>query len=417
MELSDRFYNFIFTPKKLTEERKKVEGKFGDIERDLVNQRSKIDLPKLLESIRSLSFHDLGEFAKKLTKMQVRILLYEYPFPNESKETREKINQILLQRYSSEVARIGWDLYQHDLHDLFLIKLLRNSYKKESGSFLGIEESFLEPFAGAMESKNGIVNGLIPFLTETKTKSVDVFKKWKVKQGSRLEKELIQGMLKTGLARDHIVNRDGTEYIVDCLNHFPTEQYKELLKVYIEEREYKNFHYSIMHQAIRRLLDPHDKKANWGFLSDNALEQVYRWLLQNKLKEFFEKDINNERFNYWKQFIDYGMEDVTLLKEPLVAFIYFSEFVVVEYGKIGAAYFYHREGFDKFIFPRTNELKFRQSRSNATKENMLKDRSEKLKGVPLFINKEAHIGSWNWKFNRYMQKYINGNFDRWDHRW
>ena len=129
-----------------------------------------------------------------------------------------------------------------------------------------------------------------------------------------------------------------------------------------------------------------------------------KWLYANELKKFFDSDINSDRFEYWKRFIDY-MENVIPLKSPLVAFIYFSDFVVVEFGEMGAAYFYHREGFEKLILPRTKDYKFRNTSSKATKESMLKEQSKELNGLSLFINKLAHRGRWQRRFDTHMSQF------------
>ena len=103
------------------------------------------------------------------------------------------------------------------------------------------------------------------------------------------------------------------------------------------------------------------------------------------------------------------MEKVKPLKSPLVAFIYFKNFVVVEFGNMGAAYFYHREGFEKLIYPRINDYRFRNSRSESYREGKLKDTTIKSYDLDLFIIKLNHQGNWPHRFDTEMiellQKY------------
>lgn len=105
------------------------------------------------------------------------------------------------------------------------------------------------------------------------------------------------------------------------------------------------------------------------------------------------------------------MQDVELVQDPMIAFIHFDNFVVVEYGQMGAAYFYHREGFEKIIRPISTSPTFRNSRSRSNKESMLKVPESSRAGVQLFIEKLGHHGrSWDDKFDSYMRQYLNGRF-------
>ena len=103
-----------------------------------------------------------------------------------------------------------------------------------------------------------------------------------------------------------------------------------------------------MNQGIQKLGDPRHQIRSWQFLSKDELEQVKLWVMQQDLESFFGLFHDNERFDYWKRFLKY-MRDVHSYKDIQVLCMDFSSFVVVEFGKIGAAYFYHREGFYKVI--------------------------------------------------------------------
>lgn len=405
MQNDVRFHPFFFRPKKLLEERMKIENKFKDAEKEIALLRSQIELPKLLNLIRATPFEEIAEWSKSLRKMDVLLLLYEYPYPEESDETKRKINHILTTRYVGIVGRTVWGLFQQDIVDLFLQDLIRSSYSIEKDTFLGLDEEMLLVFGVAMGNQEGIIEGLIPYLLTMNEKSNLVLKKWKVKENSVLEETLTRKMLIEGLSEDFIIHRDGMDYVIQQLDHYPLNDYKKLLQVYLEAREYTKFHPAIMRQAIQRLLDPREYEENWRFLSKEAFSRVLRWLFSHELKKFFEKDTNSIRFNYWKRFIDY-MVNVTLLKDPFVAFIDFGPFVVVEFGNMGAAYFYHKEGFEEFILPLTKN-RFGLTRSTQRKEEMLKDKDLVKQGIKLFIDKLDHRGYWQRNFDLKMQQYLN----------
>ncbi|MEB6548983.1 hypothetical protein MXL46_07720 [Heyndrickxia sporothermodurans] len=341
MSNSNRFLLFQFKPHKLHKERILVEKEFKDSENKILRKRSRFNLPKLLEEIRKVDFTKLYDFMKTLKKMDILILIYEYPYKEETNETRKKINKILGEMYISTVGRTAWELFQQDVEDPFLKELIKLSYRKDQDKFLGIDRDHLQIIGKAFEAKEGIIFGLATHLLRSTSNSKQVLGKWKIKEGSILEKKLITFMLLKGLNEDFIIQRDGVETVIQFFNQSTSNDYKSLLKVYLEARDYKVYNYKILEQAIRRLFDPRENSEEWNFLSQYGLEQVKRWMYTNELKEFFDSDTNSARFDYWKRFIDY-MENVIPLKSPVVAFIYFDDFIVVEFGEIGSAYFYHR---------------------------------------------------------------------------
>jgi hypothetical protein len=407
MQNSKYFFHFTFKPKKLSDERMKLEKQFLNIDKDIALLRSITQLPKLLERIRATKLDKINELAESLTKMDIRLLIYEYPYPDEMAETRKKINIILSTRYTSIVGRTAWELFQQDVTDVFLQELIRESFSKELDTFLGIKEKLLIPFHKAMKNSSGIIDGLIPFLLKTNLKSELLFQDWKVKDGSVLELQLLKKMFLAGLHENFIILRDGEEFVSKSLEMFSLDDYKMVLKVYLEARKFDEYHPTILHDATKyRIGDPREREEDWDFLSDEALLQVKRWVIQKNLIEIFASDSDNNRFNYWKRFIKY-MDDVELVKDPKVAFIYFKEFVVVEFGNIGAAYFYHKTGFEKFISPVKNSHSFKY-RSTSAKEVMLKERIPEKQGTKLFLIKLDHRGQiWKRKFDEQMQKYLS----------
>jgi hypothetical protein len=409
MQNSKYFHLFSFTPNRLTEERLKLEEQYKNIEQEIALNRIYTQLPKLLAKIRATALEGIYILADSLSKMDIRLLVYEYPFHKEKRETRQKINKILASRYTSIVGKTAWDLFQQDISDPLLLELIRDSYHKERETFLGIKEEYLAPFEKAMSKNESILTSLASFMAKSNLKSEKLLKEWKVRKDSVLDLELIKQMFYSGLHESFIISRDGEEFVVKALEKFAMNDYKKALKIYLEARSFEQFHDSIVHNAVKsRLGDPLKHEADWRFLSEKALLQVKRWVIQKNLIEIFASDANNERFNYWKRFIKY-MHNVELLEDPKVAFIYFKDFVVVEFGNIGAAYFYHKTGFEKFILPIKYRREFRTKRTSA-KEDMLKDRVEvKQDGTKLFLTKLDHRGQiWTYKFDQQMQTYLRG---------
>lgn len=404
------YYHYTFEPKKLKEQRVEVEKVFKNADQIMAKQLSRNKLPRLLEMIRQVSLDELENFANQLKKLEVFVLLYDYPYPNESQDTRRKINLILSFRYSIQVGKTAWGLFQQDPHDRYLQDLLRLIYNKDQFEFLSSDDYIKELIRKALVHRTGIVDGLSMGILASNSTVRMLMDVLQIKQDSFLEKALMKGILKEGLKENAFVHRQGSHYIVQRLDRYDMDEYKELIGVYLETKGYKDFDHILMNQAIKRLMNPNDNLMHWDFLSSNAMVQVQKWLLQNKMKQFFDQDEDNARFEYWKGYLnnDY-IQDVDVIKEPKVAFIHFEKFVVVEFGIIGAAYFYHKDGFDHVIKPISNSYKFRNS-GRAKREELLKRRYEEEDGYPLFINKHDHRGSWEWRFTSHMRNYLDGRF-------
>ncbi len=404
MNNSPRFYLFSYIPKKLIDERVSVQTKFSDAEKSVMKKRSKMNLPKLLEKIRKASYEQLHELIETLTRMDTLLLIYEYPFPEETDETKRKINEILHQKYTSLVGKTVWMLFQQDVKDPYLQDLIKKSYLREKDSFLQIDEEFLQPMSKAFNQSSDLVHELAEVLRQSKHRFKMTLTKWKVKQDSVLEERLVYHMLEKGIRDNLILKRDGIAEITNIMKRYMMNDYKTLMKLYIEARDYKDFHQTIMQEAIHRLYDPNERIDDWTFLSEKGLDQVKRWLMFNELKKFFDNDSNSKRFDYWKRYFDY-MENVIPLKTPLVAFIYFENFVVVEFGKIGAAYIYYKEGFEKYILTQLKNSFFKYA-GESKKESLLKRTESFIGNDKLFIDKYHHQGNWQERFDKRMSRLL-----------
>ncbi|WP_342564834.1 hypothetical protein NST84_06690 [Paenibacillus sp. FSL R7-0345] len=410
MEINQFFYDFSFKPRLLVEERDKLEKKFKNREAAIIKHRGKLILPRLLEVIRSTDFDHLTELAQNLKKMEVLMLIYnDYPFPEESPETLAKINRILTARYSAVVGKTAWNIFQHQVDSSAVQDLLSLIYEVDSFGFLMLDEKLQAYMESAINHNNGLAEGLVYAVLMAGIKLDNAFHSLRIEKESNLESLLMDDVLKKALSSDEFIKREGTTFIVRVLNNYSMDEYKQLMRIYFENRDYTQFHTTIVQQAVERLRDPRERLTDWQFLNEGSIRQVQRWLIQRKLQIIFEKDQDNKRLNYWKRFIDY-MSDVELIQDPMIAFIYFEEFVIVEYGNIGAAYFYHREGFDRFIHPMSRSKAFINSRSQQNREGMFKVPYSYEQGIPLFIRKLDHRGGWQSRFDDSMREYLNGEF-------
>lgn len=419
MDEQSYIFHFAFTPNKLSAVRKKVEEKYRDVDMLTASQISYLRLPKILEMIRNTSEDRLELLAAEFNRRDFSVLTYSYPYSKESSEVQKKINMVLASGYTPGNANMIWEKFQREYKHIYTQDLLRRFLlKDEDVSFIYSDYSeadLKEMLLPAFMHKSGIAQGLLQVMIDKDPKISEFLKTVKIKPETHLEDFLVYERLNEGLRSDSFIDKNSVSYITQVLEKYTVEQYQRLLKVYLENKNYEQFHVPILDQAIKRLHDPREHEAGWLFLGEEILAEVKRWLLQNELAIFFEND-NNRRFEYWKKHLHYiyDVKQLSPPKDPSVAFIYFKEFVVVEFGEMGAAYFYHKKGFNQFILSKTTGTEF-QKRSIRAKESMLKMKDFTVyRGEKLYINALGHNGNydtWTDKFTRHLHEYMDGNYN------
>lgn len=406
------FPPMFFRPLQLAEMRKQVEKKFGETGDYWLRKLSPLKLPDLLAKIRALpmDLKVIREFGHSLSRIESRLLIYEYPYYQEEKLTQKKIILVLISCYRTEIGRKAWDIFQTHVLDDYLPALLKVAFEKEDSSFLGLEAEARQQLSQAFAEPEQVIPALRDLLIHSKRVAEDVLASWKVKQDSVLYHTLLREMLAYGLHDDSLLNREGVSFVRTFLDKLTLEDYKQILKVYIAHRNYQSFHHELMIQAIQKLGDPRHYERAWQFLSGDELRQVKLWVMQHDLQSFFSQIKDNVRFQYWKRYLQY-MEEIHHYDEVPVLCMDFGAFVVVEFGRSGAAYFYHKDGFYKVIMNKVEKLR-RSYRSLRANERVFKYRKIYwLNGERLYIHSLSHHINWQTRFDQYMLQYLRGNFD------
>ncbi|MEF3353545.1 EH signature domain-containing protein [Paenibacillus sp. GYB006] len=414
MDEQSYIFHFAFTPTKLSEVRKKVEEKYRDIDMLTASQISYLRLPKILEMIRNTAEDRLEQLASEFNRRDFSVLTYSYPYSKESGQVQKKINMVLASGYTPGNANMIWEKFQREYKHIYTEDLLRRFLlKDEDISFIYSDYSEADlkvMLLPAFMHKSGIAQGLLQVMIDKDPNISEFLKKIKIKPETPLEDYLVYERLKEGLGSKGFIEKNKIVYITQMLEKYSIEQYQGLLKKYLENRTFEEFDLQVMNQALKRLHDPRERDEDWIFLLEQTRQEVNKWLVQAVLEDYFD----TERFKYWKNYLRV-MVDVKTLKranDPKVIFLYFENFVVVEFGENGkAVYFYYKEGFDRFILPRTNSHEFLR-KGTSDRESMLKVRDIELMGEPLFINKLHHIPKNRWmdRFTRYMKRYFDGDY-------
>lgn len=409
----NRFPQFSFNPNKLRIERKLIEKKYEDAGKQILLKLGRKRFLSLIEKIRTLANNQkvLKEFATNLKKGDIRLLSYEYPFHDETTETLEKLTNVLIYGYISDVGRTMWLLFQHKYEDKYIHRILQHTFMVEIPSFLGLSDNARNQLNNATKGEENFLLQLVDTMVLAEGKTKNVLNNWKVKEDSNLYRYLFKERLINGIASQSFIHLEGIQEIIEQIHQLTNKDFKRMLINYVSSRSSEDFHDLIMVQSLERFGNPRKDDRPWSFLSNDDFKKVIEWILQYELKKFFEQDTDNNRFIYWRNYLSY-LKNLDIIEDPSIISMDFGSFVVVEFGKIGAAYFYHREGFYKVIFPRKKEPWFLNSRNHQKKERTFKEKYVyDYNGIPLYIHDIHHRGQWYSKFDYHMNEFLRGNFD------
>lgn len=410
MEDNINHSSFSFIPRKLREEREKLHNKYGDGEAYFPEEMKERFLSKLLNKIKKISFEDeiFKKFSLSLNKMEIRLLLYDFPFLNETESLNQKILKIFHFAYTSEIGINFWSRLQNNYANKDVLEFLCSVFKIEKENFLNLDTQSRKELNHLLD--DNFFNNLVLFFAQSNQSLMDNLIRFKLDEKRPLGREIIKQTILKTIVTDNVINKNGIPFILRYMSSYFEDDYKIFCKSYISNRKFDKFHYDIIKHMLTRLSDPRYKKEPWDFLDEYSIQQLINFLNLNDMKTFFEQDGDNERFNYWKKYFEI-MKDFDLIKKGNILCMDFDQFVVVEFGNIGAAYFYHKRGFDKIIKPSK-----KQQLSNAALISAYKNRIERLQGVPLFINRLTHYRNdmrsyWHEPFDAYMNEYLRGNFN------
>ena len=216
-----------FQPLKLIESRKQVEKRFGEYADHWIWKKTQMKLPDLLAKIRALpmDLEVIGEFGRKLSRIESRILIYEYPYHQEEKLTQKKIILVLIACYRPEIGRKAWEIFQTQVDDNYLPSLLKIAFQKSDSTFLGLQAEARQQLTAAFEDPDRAIQALSNMLIHTDQKAADVLASWKIKQHSRLDNTLLKEMLINGIHDDNLIDREGISFITTFLDNLTLEDY------------------------------------------------------------------------------------------------------------------------------------------------------------------------------------------------
>lgn len=402
-------FPFIFFPDKLSNQCQELQTLFGEVEYQLHDPQSD-HLSFLLERIRKTPNSQLDHLSQQFNQMELDLITRPIPFENRNESMLvQKITHILTKRYTPEIGQQVWKYYQNNPEHKEVLPLLRYAFQIQDLElrFDDYEKKSWKILSQAM-NQNDPIHDLANRLVQAK-QPLKILSAWRVQPESLLEQTLLYTMIQIGLANDSWIKHNNREkWLIQQIKLLSMNQLKSLIQVYVQSRKADTFYAKELMNFFRNQLgDPQRKKENWKFLGVQALEEVRQYYMKSQIKKFFAKDHNSHRFQFWEKYLD-KVTIYELHKKPSVLFLYFSEFVVVEFaGKGNAAYIYHPQGFDQIVLPRYKKA------PQTKKAFCLKELTAySAEGIPVYINRISHKGSWKKRMSEIIEGYLEGRFEK-----
>ncbi|AOM83538.1 hypothetical protein [Salisediminibacterium beveridgei] len=404
---------FYFKPTKMKIVTKQLSDKYDENTGIVSQSKHQKRLDRLMRKIRLLENTDeaIDTFSSEIKEKETRTLLSVFPDMKESEETLNKCALLLSKVESDLVPTRLWRTYQRMYLNDFVLYTLTN--RPEIINELGIINNSLrlelqkafdstvihEAIYSVIEGMNGAVSERLNVINIDEKSTLGIY--------------LVEEMLIKNIPDDQYVQIETLEGIIKQFNKMDLNKKKRAIMNYIESKEFQYFNRSILDMAFKDFGSIKNHNHRWDFLNYNQLEKLNNWLMLSNIEEVFASDKDNERFEFWKNYIQHMKEAYLIKKQPIIL-MRFEGFAVVEFGKKGAAYFYHEEGFEKVILPVKNSERFRHLNSAEGINGLFKRKDEfkdRRTGAQLYINSYPHHSGWQRRFNLYMSNYLNGNFE------
>lgn len=390
-----------FFPFKLSATRKKIEANIkkslGDIDNPVMFEYDKnlslttLNLIDRLSKIKSEQ--ELLEFSRKLKDKDLRILLSYLSFYSDKIDYNVKTNIIKLTcvKLKESFIKQLWSVFQTLFLDSTVIYALKLYFQKvaNTNKQIGINEQDFLIIKQWIE-KGAEIKDITEYITKADMSFIDIQRRFSIKDDKPLFRELCWKIAVISKSTNLYCNSDNLKYIYDILKKTNSEEkFLQFYNHYLNILETKYFDKKLIEILIDRYGEPNKAKVAsfWNLFDENAKQKLILWINEQKLLLFFNDD--NERFNFWKQFIKY-MEYVFPDKQNYRVFMFFKNIVAIEFGDIGNAIY----AYSKDYFRKKFELHMNTDKSN----NFFKDKTNCLFRI-------AHQGNWRYNTIKNLYKY------------
>lgn len=393
---------FGYIPVRLAAAAAQLEEKFGRGGAALLERLiSPFRLQELLEVLQGLSEgKPLQDWAEQLGRRD--LLTLARFFPSEVPEPlRWRVTMVLHHRFSPELAALVWRHFRNDPDKARVLDMVSYLFLNHDPALW--KDQFPAAALPTLRAVFGRSDPLAHLAREVRSRSpfAGAFSalgiSWPCRAADLIANAALRDADGTVLLR---VQEEGfLQPWLAAWEEKERERAGAILERYLLQIPLSRYHEPLLSHFLRRWGDPLTPTPPWTRIRSEALQRLQRWLNERQLSEL----LDNERFQFWRGYLDRAEGRVEWLGDKEVVILRFAQVAVVEFTAVGNACFvYRRQEFDRFPLAR-----FPRGRRLSTWEK------QDLKRIEPLLLRQIHQHGWQKRVAEEMAPYIGWPaFDR-----
>lgn len=385
-----KWHTFSFTPTKLILTRKKLVKNNIDL-KNRIKRTQKKDILELLARIEKTPFDRIREFAFSLSLRELYQLVYYFPTADIESQAR-KICEIIKLRFKKEFVEILWSGFQKNYINRKFCMLFSEILSLQKELYVRFFKNIkIYMVVRAWVISEQVTNSIFRYISRQGIDLDDFFAIYQIKEDTMLAKD-IRKYIYLYCSEDFYLKEGGAK-LRNIIEQYNNEQMIIFTENYLSKVSFVKLQSEVMKFLFEHKKKPEDKKLDyfWSNISDKCFKKFCKWIYVNTIKKAFRDD----RREFWMRYLDL-FEDMTFIDKYGQLFMYFKNYVVVEFASSGAIHVYRRDYFKK---------RFQHYANN------YEPRNDSFFKVPREAMRIAHRGdNWQYAADNAMLNILNDNF-------
>ncbi|SHF44647.1 hypothetical protein SAMN02746089_01929 [Caldanaerobius fijiensis DSM 17918] len=391
-------HEFVYIPHKLLETKNRIISNSSNKAIIFEKNNDEEERLMLLQKIDKTPFKDIHDLAFTLKSRELYLLIYYFAGADFNIDPN-KIYEIIRLRFKKKFAALLWEQYQNNYYNKMYVYYFTRFCNEFKEAFIELfkDEKILR-FIKVMMVNDNVIKFICVYISKTKLNLDKFFNTFKINEKSKLGLN-IKKYFYLYCDRETYVSSE-PQVILNTVKSYNQNELLMFIENYVGNVSFSELNHDIMEYILENKKVPENREKDffWKDVSEPVWSKCRKWFLDNSMK----KHLDGPRYNFWANYLDYIKDFVVVKKNnrnQAIYFIYFGEFVVVEFEPIGAAYIYRTDVFKRRFGAFASE---ESSKSNS----FFKDES-------IAIARIIHGGRWEFRAYNIVRQLLKGEwFDK-----
>lgn len=388
-------YEFVYIPRKLLEIKNRIISNSSNkaIVFEKNNEEEKV---MLLQKIDKTPFKDIRDLAFTLKNRELYLLIHYFAAADFNIDPN-KFYEIIRWRFKKKFAALLWEQYQNNYYNKMYAYYFTKFCNEFKEAFVELfkDEKILQ-FVKVMVVSDDIIKFSCIHIEKNKLNLDKFFNTFKISEKLKLGMN-IKKYFYLYCDKETYVSSD-PQVILNMVKTYNQNELLMFIENYVGKIPFSELNYDIMKYILenKKIPESREKDFFWKDVSEPVWSKCRKWFLDNLMR----KHLDGPRYNFWAKYIDYIKNFVVVKRNnrnQAIYFIYFGEFVVVEFEPIGAAYIYRTDVFKRRFGAFANE-------DSSKNNSFFKDES-------IAIAKIIHRGRWEFRAYNTVQQLLKGDWN------